>query len=135
MGQRWTLDTVEKMNNFNQYAETRRLEGQSVTVEFVDQSVTTKQLNSLNLWCRMCASALEAAGIDMRALMALRSVDVPVTGDAFKETCYKPLLKALEGKDSTKEQSTSDPAEVCEVLHRYFAEKHNVQLPEWPSAR
>ena len=68
----------------------------------------------------------------MRAIMAKREVEVPVTEHAFKETCYKPLLAAMEGKESTKDQTTKDCPKVRETLHRHFAEKHGVQLPPWP---
>lgn len=132
MGQRWSLRTQEEQDNFNDYVNQCRLAGKALTVEFVDKDITPKQFNALHVWFRKCALVLREAGIDMRAIMAKRVVEVPVTETSFKEDCYKPLLEIMQGKKSTKDQDTTDCPEVREVLHRHFAEKHNVQLPAWP---
>ena len=132
MGQRWDVTDDASWRNLAEFRTTHKLSGKRMVLEFVEAEITPKQFNSLHVWFRHCAQKLRDAGIDMRAIMAKRKVEVPVTEHSFKETCYKPLLAALEGKESTKDQDTKDSANVREVLHRHFADKHNVQLPPWP---
>lgn len=134
MGIRIDLSTPEGRESAVEIAQQMKLRGKRPIFELVDDGeITPKQFDALHVWFRHCAQTLQEAGIDMLTMLKQRSVEIPVTETAFKEVCYKPLLAVLEGKGSTKDQSTTDPQEVREVLHRHFAEKHNVQLPPWPT--
>ena len=50
----------------------------------------------------------------------------------MKQSLYKPLLKAMSGKNSTTEQNTVEPSAVAETIARHMGQKFGVVLPEWP---
>ena len=44
-------------------------------------------------------------------------------------------MKAIENKDSTKDQSTVEPQRVQEVISKFLAERFGLSAPEWPSKK
>lgn len=100
--------------------------------------MTTQQRKALHKWCRQVAEALNEAGY-----MAMTNdpehqfpwkdgVEIPFTMEIVKENMFKPVLKALSGKDSTEEQNTVDVMDVFEPLNLHFGEKFGIHVP-WPS--
>lgn len=133
MPQRWTLDTEDKRRHFLEHISMMVLAGKTPTVEFVEPTVSPQQFNAMHLWFENCAHALNDAGLDMRKCLAEREVDVPWTKLSFKEAVWKPLLKAMTDKNSTKDQTKTEVPDVADVIIRHFASKFGVTLPPWPS--
>ena len=103
-----------------------------VTFEVPDNAITQKQVNALNLWCRMVAECFREAGLDVRQIIR-EDVEIPVTEYFVKNNLYKPLLEVRTGKKSTMDQTTTEPSEIAEIIHRHYAQKYGLNLPEWPS--
>ena len=109
--------------------------GKKVYLEYSTDDITPKQFRALHVWCKLCAEHLNTAGF--HRLSPVSGKRIPWTLTAFKEDVYKPVLKALTDKDSTKKQSTVDPNEIREAITAHMATgyKETVILPEWPSNR
>jgi len=103
----------------------------------ITHGISSAQFNALHVWCGQCADLLNAAGVDMRqASNAMKEgFSVWHTKDTFKHMFYKPILKAIENKDSTKDQSTVEPQRVQEVISKFLAERFGLSAPEWPSKK
>jgi hypothetical protein len=89
------------------------------------------QNRSLHKYCTLLADALNNAGLDMKKTLK-PEIDIPWTCENVKDHLYKPILKALTGKKSTRDMNTVEPSEVYDVLNRFISEKHGVSV-EWPS--
>ena len=93
---------------------------------------TIPQNNSLWKWLTMVAAALNKAdklievdvyGVQMRIRWTKESV-----ADRF----WRPLQKALTGKDSTTEPTTTEYPEVYHTMCVAIIEITGVQPPPWP---
>jgi len=92
---------------------------------------TIKQNASLHVYCELLAEALNDAGLDMKKTLK-PEVDIPWRKESVKEHLWKPIQKALTGKESTTEISTVEPSEIYDVLNRHISEKFGVHV-DWPS--
>lgn len=94
--------------------------------------MTPQQRKSLHLYCEMLANALNDAGYDMRKVLEMRpQMSIPWTKTSVKENLFKPILLAMEEKDSTEDMDNIEPSEVYEVLNRFTAQAFGVSVP-WP---
>ena len=91
---------------------------------------TIQQNKSLHLFCELLADALNDAGYDMKKTLK-PGVEIPWNKDMIKEHIWKPVMKAMEGIDSTTEMNTVDTSEIYEVVNRHIAEKFGISVP-WP---
>lgn len=109
--------------------------GNKVTIELKINQITPKQFKALHVWCKLCAEHLNTSGFHRLSPVSGRRI--PWTLTAFKEDVYKPVLKALTDKVSTKDQSTVEPNDIREAITAHMATGYNetVILPEWPSKR
>ena len=110
--------------------------GRAFEVDWKNENdITEKQFKSLHVWCDKCANYLN--GIGLYRCSPVTGKKIPWTKLAFKEDVYKPVLKALSEKKSTKDQSTKDPENVRLAIsgHMSTGYKINVCLPDWPSLR
>lgn len=96
------------------------------------RSLTRTQQNSLHKYCEMLAGALNDAGYEMKAVLQVKSVDVPWSRDRVKEVLWRPIQEAMTGKGSTTELDRLEPSQVYEVLNRHIASHFGVSVP-WPS--
>lgn len=111
---RWKLKAV--------YAKFWRMTGQR----------TEQQNKSLHLYCEMLAKELNDAGISIQ-LFLKETVELEFTKDSVKELIWRPVQKALTGKDSTtKLDKVSDIGTIYEHLNRHVGEKFHIHIP-WPS--
>lgn len=95
-----------------------------------ERSASQKQLNALEVWCRQLAEVLSSAGLDMRQVIQL---EIPPSQHNIKENVYKPVLEAMTGKTSTRDQSTIDPDAVARVIGKNLSERFGITPPPWPS--
>ena len=92
---------------------------------------TGQQNKSLHKYCTMLADALNDAGLDMKKTLK-PEIEIPWTCQNVKDHLYKPILKALTGKESTIDMDTIDPSAVYEILNRFMGEKHGI-IVQWPN--
>lgn len=93
---------------------------------------TAQQNKSLHKYCELLAEALNDAGYEMKAVLAVKSVDVPWSKDTVKEVLWRPIQEAVTGKSSTTELNTVEPSEVYAILDRHISQNFGVHI-EWPS--
>jgi hypothetical protein len=89
---------------------------------------TPQQNKAFHKGCRLLAAALADAGLDAKKTLK-PEVDIPWTPEMVKDLLYKPILKAMYGKESTSDMETEEVSEVWKVLNRHLAEKFGVQVP------
>ena len=102
-----------------------------VDVVPAEKAMTAKQRSSIHVYLRQVMTALNNAGLDMRKVLK-PGVEIPWTEYAAKEFLWRPIQKAMTGKESTTALKTVDPSEVHQVLDKHLSEKFSVSFP-WPS--
>lgn len=89
---------------------------------------TLVQNSSMWLYFRKLGEALNDAGLDMRKVLK-PEIEIPWNKDTVCDHLWRPIQKAVTGKESTKELDTKQPGEVYEVLNRYTASKLGISVP------
>ena len=56
-------------------------------------------------------------------------VDIPWTKLSIKEYIWKPILKAMTGKESTTLMDTKDIDKIYDVVNRHISEKWGISVP------
>lgn len=92
---------------------------------------TLTQNAALHKYCQILADELNDAGMDMKSVLK-ESVEIPWTMEAVKEHLWRPIQKAVTGKDSTTKPLANEYSEIYEVLSRHLGEKKGIFVP-WPS--
>jgi hypothetical protein len=90
---------------------------------------TIKQNRALHVYFTQLAQELNESGQDMKQV-----IRVPISWSAYsvKEHLWKPLQKAMLGKDSTTELTTDEIDKVYDNMNRIIGERTGVYVP-WPS--
>ena len=92
---------------------------------------TELQNSAMHLYFRMLADALNDAGLEMKAVLAAKEVDVPWDERRIKEVLWRPIQEAMTNKESTTELTTGEPSQIYDVLNRHLGEKFGIHVP-WP---
>lgn len=107
-------------------------DGKRYTVESkISNRRTLSQNNALHLFCRNLAEALNAAGLDQRAVLK-PGVEIPWTQEAVKHSLWAPVQNAMIGKQSTADAGKTEYSGVYDVLMRHLSEKFGIH-EEWPT--
>lgn len=93
---------------------------------------TSQQNKALHKYCELLADALNDAGYEMKAVLAVKQVDVPWSPERVKECLWRPIQEAMTGKRSTTQLDRLEPGQVYEVLNRHMAQHFGISVP-WPS--
>lgn len=94
---------------------------------------TDQQRKSIEVYCRELAKALNDAGYEMKAVLSVKSVDVPWTQKRVKDILWKEAVQLpMLGKTSTTELDTDEVDKVYRVLDRHISENFGVHV-EFPS--
>lgn len=114
-----------------QYREHRYVE---VEYHVGERKRTLTQNRALHLFCGFLADTLNDAGLDMRTVI---KPDVEIAWNTYsvKEYLWKPIQRAMQGKESTADANRTDYTEVHEALCRHLAKRFGVECPEWPKRR
>jgi hypothetical protein len=107
-------------------------EGKETSVEIIRKPRTDKQNNSLHLYLSQVAKALNDRNITFQMFFN-EGYQVEWTKEICKNELWRPIQKAVTGKQSTTKPKTDQYSEIYEYLNRKLAE-HGVHVP-WPSAR
>lgn len=89
---------------------------------------TTKQGNSIHLYCRLLADAFNEAGLDMRTVLK-PNVAIQWNSDTVKEYIWKPIQNAQFMKDSTRKLNTKEVGMVYETINRHVGERFGIHVP------
>ena len=84
---------------------------------------------ALHLFCSQVADALNDAGFDFREFVR-EGYAVPFNENLVKEYLWRPIQKALTGKDSTTKPERHEYSAIYDVLNLKLAE-HGLFVP-WP---
>jgi hypothetical protein len=146
MPQYWTLDTPEQITAFLAERDKRAAVGEHTVVSF-DKSVgpgettesphTPAQNNAIHLWIRQSVKVFNDNGIEKHLFLEKLYASTSLTGiwteEAFKEDTYKPLYRAVTGKESTTKASTTDHDACITALTKWVAEHYDgLLLPPHP---
>lgn len=92
---------------------------------------TQAQNRALHKYLTMLSDALNDAGLDMKKTLK-PDIDIPWTTDSAKDYLWRPVQKALTGKDSTTKPDTKEYIYIYEVLSRHMVDKFGINV-QWPS--
>ena len=83
----------------------------------------------------LLAEALNDAGFDVKIFLAATKdhTNVPWTKESVKEILWRPVQKAMTGKESTTEISKVEPSDIHEVLMHRISEITGIDYIPWPS--
>lgn len=130
-GQKWVVNSEHTKEMFIRHIEKLYEEHKHVTFSFTTGKQRTQTQNAaLHLYLRMLSEALNDAGMDMKATLN-EGVDIPWNEAQAKEYLWKPIQKAITGKNSTKDPKRTEYVEIYETLNRLTAEKFGISVP-WP---
>lgn len=91
------------------------------------QSRTPKQNKALHLFFRLLADELNGAGLDMKKTLK-PEIEIPWNEENIKEFLWRPIQKAVLGKESTTELEGGEIDKVYEVLNRHLGDKLGVHV-------
>ena len=134
MPQYYHLNSDSEVENFNREIAMRRLSGKKTRVIFEEEPAkqrTPSQNNSLHMWLTQVATTLNAAGLDMNAVLK-EGTEIPWTQEMAKNALWKPVQTVMTGNESTTELSTTDCSAICDTITRHIGQKLGVMLPPWP---
>ena len=89
---------------------------------------TEQQNKALHKGCELLADALNDAGYEMKAVLAVKAVDVPWTKESVKEVLFRPIMLAMTEKGSTTELDRVEVSQVWDVLQRHIGENFGVYV-------
>ena len=93
---------------------------------------TVKQQAAIEVYCRELAEALNDAGYEMKAVLAVKHVDIPWTQERVKDVLWKPIQEAATDKKSTTQLDTMEVDRVYSILDRHISSNFGVHI-EFPS--
>jgi hypothetical protein len=91
---------------------------------------TLTQNSALHLFFSLVAETLNDAGLDMKKTLK-PEIDIDWTPESVKNYLWRPVQKAMLGKESTTELTKLEVGQVYETLNRFLGEKFAVHVP-WP---
>jgi len=94
---------------------------------------TSQQNRALHLYFETISKELNDAGLDMKTVLK-PEIDIPWTKDTVKDYLWRPVQKALLGKESTtKLLKNGDIEKIIDILQRHLGDKIGFTLPSFPS--
>ena len=92
---------------------------------------TGKQNNSLHNGLRNLADELNAGGLDMQAVFAVKKVSIPWTEDSAREYLFNQISAAMYDGRTSSQLDTKEIQKVWMVLMRHMGENFGVTV-SWP---
>ena len=96
-----------------------------VTINNLDYR-TIRQNRALHLYFTHVAQALSDAGLDIKTVI---KADVPWIPENVKDLMWRPLQKALLGKQSTTKLLKEEIDKVYDVMNRLLGERFGIHVP------
>lgn len=134
MSEFWIVNSQHTKEEFIRFVEETYAQKKYITFYWqIGKQRSPKQNNALHLWLGKIAKRLNDAGLDMRKVLK-PEIEIPWTMTAAKEFLWRPVQKAITGKESTKDQETIEYTQIYEVLNRHLSDKFGIS-EEWPHDR
>jgi hypothetical protein len=92
---------------------------------------TLQQNKALHKLFTQMSDTFNTLGLDMRVVLK-PEIKILWTPEAVKRELFKPVMKAMYGKESTTELTTSEVSKVYEQIALVIGQKHGVEI-EFPS--
>lgn len=92
---------------------------------------TLQQNKAMHKLFTVMSDTFNTLGLDMRVVLK-PEIKILWTPDAVKRELFKPVMKAMYGKESTTELTTSEVSKVYEQIAIVIGQKHGVVI-EFPS--
>lgn len=97
-----------------------------------NKTLTRQQQKSLHLFFSLLAEELNTKGKDMRVILK-PTWQIWWTPQAVKRDLWKPLQKAMYGKESTTDLLKHEEIDkIHETIMHYLGEKHEIEYIEFP---
>lgn len=96
-------------------------EGKFISIEIASKKRTTAQNRSLHLLFTQLADDLNSAGKDLQTTLK-KDVSVPWTPELTKSLLWKPIMKAVTGKESTAQMTTVELQKCFDILSKHLGE-------------
>ncbi len=92
---------------------------------------TDQQRKAIEVYCAELGTALNGAGLDMRAVLAAmkEGVEIPWSQDLVKEIIWRRIQVAMIEKKSTTRLTPEQVSKVYEVVNRFTAERFGISMP------
>ena len=92
---------------------------------------TLQQNKAMHKLFTQMSDTFNTLGLDMRVVLK-PEIKILWTPEAVKRELFKPVMKAMYGKESTTELTTSEVSKVYEQIAKLIGEKFGVVL-DFPS--
>lgn len=102
-------------------------EGLSVEIVRKSGRRTLTQNAALHMLFTQLSDILNESGMDMKRTLK-QDVDIPWTMELAKEFLWRPMQKAIVGKESTADLTTKEIDEVFAVLQRHLNQQLNISI-------
>ena len=89
---------------------------------------TTKQRKSIQLYCKQLAERFNDAGLDMKAVLAVKEVSVPWSMETVKDILWRGIQLPMFGFTSTTKLETDQVSKVYDTLNKHTGEKLGVSM-------
>lgn len=131
------LKKLEAIATSDPWNTARVLKEYLKTVETVEEpkgNRTNAQNRALHLDCKLIAEKLNDAGLDMKNVLK-PNVQIPWSTESVKEYLWKPIMKVLYQKESTRDldKTKGEIEHIHEVIMRELAEKHGIEHHPFPN--
>ena len=127
-GHRWIVDRKEKLEFFVKFVKDQFEQGSYHLYYIKPAGRTEKQNNAMHLWFRQMAEQLNDAGFSATHPFN-DQIEIPFTEGLVKEMLFKPIIKAMYDKKSTRGLSGREVSEAAEVLVRWLSEHKGIYVP------
>ncbi|BCV04101.1 MAG: hypothetical protein CM15mV79_360 [uncultured marine virus] len=125
---RWIVDRKEKLQFFMDFVTDQFNSGKHYLYYIKPAGRTEKQNNAMHLWFRQMAEQLNDAGFSATHPFN-DQIEIPFTEGLVKEMLFKPIIKAMYDKKSTRGLSGREVSEAAEVLVRWLSEHKGIYVP------
>lgn len=99
---------------------------------FTGKPIGVKQSAALHVYLRLLAHELNTNGFTVEQFFK-EGVQIPFSQEIVKENIWRPVMRAVTGKDSTQDLITTETQEVFEHVNRAIGER-GIHVP-WPERK
>ena len=126
MAERWIVKNKFQAEQLCKFIMDNRDRG--LMFEIVKPNRTSAQNSAIHVYCREVASVMEASGMDMKTVIK-DGVPIVPTMYLIKDYMWRPIQKAVTGKESTTKLDVVEVNDVYEQLSKLLAEKYSIDVP------
>ncbi len=101
----------------------------SKEIKQIHDTRTLRQNNAIHLFCELLANEFNERGLEITTVLA-ESVECPWRGESVKELIWRPVQRAVTGKESTTElNKVKDINEIYDPINKWLGEKWHIFVP------